>query len=183
MRAKPPANNGTTLATRRRLNAWHRGHTLEHALLELTAALLRVTLRAEIEGQHREVFRVESRTDSLRVLKAAQEQAGAHERDERERDLRRHQQVAQAEQSIRSRGSPGLFLQLADQVGPRGLNRRREPEDHAGRHGHREREQQHPHIRLQIDRIDGEEGRAERPQETLCPERQQQTGRAAEQRE
>jgi len=33
----------------RRLDTWHRSHTLEHALLELAAALFRVTLRAEIE--------------------------------------------------------------------------------------------------------------------------------------
>jgi hypothetical protein len=151
--------------------------------VELTAALLGVSLRAEIERQHRQVFRVEPGADALRVLKAAQKQSGAHQRDERQRHLRRDEEVAQAEQTIRSGGRAGLFLQLADEIRPRGLNRRREAEYDAGRHGHREREQQHPHIRLQIDRIDGEEGRAERPQETLCPEREQQTGGAAEQRE
>ena len=102
MRAKPPANSGTTLATDA---AWTPGtdaDAFEHALLELASALLRVALRAEIERQHREVIRIEARADPLRVLQAAQEQSGADQRDERQRHLRRHEQVAQAEEPIRS---------------------------------------------------------------------------------
>ncbi len=87
---------------RRRLNTRHRRRTLEHALLELPAAFLGVALRAEIERQHREMPGIEPGIDLLCVLQTSEEQAGADERDERQRNLRRHQHVAQAEHAVRA---------------------------------------------------------------------------------
>ncbi len=175
VRAKPPAKSGTVLATDAALDAGHRGGALEHALLELAAALFGVALRAEVERQDGEVLGVEAGADLLRVLQAAEEQSGADERHERERDLRGHEHVAQAEEPVRSGRRARLVLELDDQVGTRGLDRRRQAEDHAGRDRHRQREEQHPHVGMEIDRVRGEERRTERPEKPLRPVGQQQT--------
>src|SRR6185503_20660648 len=116
---------------RRALDTGDRRGALEDALLKLAAALLRVALRAEIEGEDGEVIGVEARADLLRVLQAAQEQAGADERDERERHLRGDEHVAQAEQPVRSGWRARLVLELDDQVWARRLDGRRQAEDHA----------------------------------------------------
>ena len=107
---------------RRALHAGHRRRPLERFALELLTARLGIALPAEIERQRREVLGVEAGVDPLRVLKAAEEQAGADQRDERQRHLRRHEQVPQAEDAARSRRRAALLLQLDDQIGPRRLN-------------------------------------------------------------
>ena len=66
------------------------------------------------------------------MLQAAQEQAGADQRDERQRQLRRDEHVAQAEQPVRSAGRAALLLQLDDEIGARRLKRRHEAEEDAG---------------------------------------------------
>ena len=75
---------------------------------------------------------VEPWIDALRVLEAPQEEAGTNQRDQRQGNLRCDEQVAQAEQPVRSRRRARLLLQFDDQVGARRLNRRREAEEDAG---------------------------------------------------
>jgi hypothetical protein len=63
------------------------------------------------------VLGVEAGADPLRVLQAAEEQAGADQRDERERDLRGHEHVAQAEQPVRPVGALVLSLSSTTRSG------------------------------------------------------------------
>ena len=60
-----------------------------------------IPLRPGVEGEEQEVRRVEAGIRALRVLQAAQEEAGADEGDQRKRHLRHHKDVAKAEEGRR----------------------------------------------------------------------------------
>ena len=126
---------------------------------------------------------VEPGGNPLRVLEAAQEQPGADERHERQRDLRGDEQAAQVEHPVRPGGCAGLFLQFDREIGTRRLHGRRQTEHHAGSERHAEREQQDARVRVKIDGVGLQERRPIRPQQVLRPVREHQAERAADQRE
>src|SRR5205085_5571648 len=96
------------------------------------------------------MLRLETGINALRLLQAAQEQTRANQQDERQRDLRDDQQIAQAEAprdgTARPRQQRRLILEGSDHVRLRGLQRGREAEDEAGQYRQQQREAKHNFI-------------------------------------
>src|SRR5262249_8294199 len=105
------------ISDRDRFDAADGSRPLDRLALELASLRFVVALRSQLEAQHREPRDIESRIDVLDCLKAADEETGADERDERERDL------AGDERLLHGQPSDAIELwsvafQLGDQVGP-----------------------------------------------------------------
>ena len=86
------------------------------------------------------MVRVKPEIRSAGLAQALDAEAGADQQHERERDLADHQQAAQAVVGRRQARAASALLQRRVEIGPRGLQRRREPEDQAGGEGDQEGE-------------------------------------------
>ena len=114
------------------------------------ALLLVVTLEAEVEGDAEQVLRLEAGIGLARGLQAAQEEAGADEGHQRQRDLAHDQDVADAEAA--SHAAPGAIavLERIDHVRLAGLQGGHEAEEDPRAHAHRHREGEHPPIEIEM---------------------------------
>ena len=89
---------------------------------------------------------IETGIDALRIAQAAQEQAGADQQHQRQRHLRHHENIAKTEALTSLCCCRSFILQRGHQIGPRGLHRRREPEDNSSRKRQREGKCEHAAI-------------------------------------
>ncbi len=71
----------------RRAHPGQDGDALDRALVELLSALGRVAARAEVERDHEQPLALEAGVNRRRLPQAVQEEAGAHQDDDREGDL------------------------------------------------------------------------------------------------
>ena len=131
VRENPPSKRPDEARTAP-FTAGQRADAIEHRALEGRRRLPGVALGPDVEGEEQEVRGLEAGIGALRVLQAAQEESGAHERDQRERDLRHHEDVAKGEQPAEAAGPVGPVLQVIDELGPRELERGHEAEEQAG---------------------------------------------------
>ena len=136
-------------------------HARGRLLVEDLAARGRVAFAAQIEVHHEDAARLESGVGPLGPRQAAEERAGGHEGDERQRDLRDHQHLTQRKEttqsSMRRASRHHLVLEDRHDVRLRRLDGGREAEDHAGRH-----------------RENGGEGQDTRVNREILPDRQRQ---------
>jgi hypothetical protein len=163
----------------RRVHAGQRVQPLEQVRLELPhVSRLRVPCctRADPEAEH--AFGLEAGLHALERREAAHEQPCSDEKDQRERDLRRHQQTTRASHSSAGRAAAAL-AQRRGQRRVACLERRRQAENQT-RH---ERGQQPEANHDAVDTRTVEPwqvGRARGHEQRRCSERDQQAGRAAD---
>ncbi len=130
------------------------------------------------DGQH--VLRVEAGTDRLQSEKALDEQAGADQQHQRDRDFRDDQQAPRATLPRPADRSAPVLLELFAGVHARGLPGRGQTEDQPGHERKREGEPQHSEIHA--DFAGARQGRrAEREKQGNAMDGEQQPRRAAEQ--
>ena len=116
----------------------------------------------QVVGREQHALAPEARVGVARLEKAAEKESRRDEHDQRQRDLDRHERVAQA--AAAARRGPGAERELRIQT--RQLKCRRRPEDRAAQDAqrHREHEAGHVDVRLEVDReADGQRHRGERP--------------------
>jgi hypothetical protein len=95
------------------------------------AALLRVAIQRRIDGEGEQPLRAEAGIHAQQVEQAAGEQAGAHQQQQRKRQLRDHQNRGECA-PLRPRSQSGpLLAQRGSHFGAAGLQRRRESEQQA----------------------------------------------------
>ena len=87
-------------------------------------------------------MRIETGIYRLQVAEAFHQQAGADQQHHGKRHLPRHQQAAGAMAAASASVSPTAVAQNAVEVGPRDLQRWRQPETHAGEQRNPQRERQ-----------------------------------------
>src|SRR5262249_49677164 len=90
---------------------------LDNLALELTALWLAVTLLAKIESHRGQRGHVESPIDLLDCLQASDEEARAHQGDERQRHLTRDERVPEREPAAESGNAARLALSSATTSG------------------------------------------------------------------
>ena len=105
---------------------------------------------------------------------------GAHQRDERQRDLAGNEQMAHVVPARAARQRRAL-LELGDHVGPRCLQGGREAEEDAGGQRDEHREGQDAGVEAEVDGVGLHEWRTERPEQGARPVRHEEPAEAAEQ--
>src|SRR5262249_54555306 len=145
------------------LHARSRLHNLEYTTLKLFDARRFVVQRADVERDHAQVMSLEPGIGLLSVAQTRQEEPGADQRHQREHDLQHDKEIAQAEAAAGAGLGAGALLQFGDQIGARGLQRRRQPKEHAGRERDGEIEQEHAMVERQAEVAVGEKRRPEIP--------------------
>ena len=109
--------------------------------------------RRELERD--QVVERDAGVGGLEVLQAADEQPGAEQQQEAERDLRRDQPLAQEQRSAGAGDRADRVLQRRPRIRTAGAQRRQKPEDDAGQEGQAEREGEDAAVgrRLQSNRL------------------------------
>ena len=120
--------------------------------------------------------------DAADVDQALREEARGHEQRHRERDLRRGERRAEARAARAPDGWPAWPLSDEIEVRPRAVERREQSEQQAGADRQRRGERDSSRIERDVDRVGGV-GRQQRRHEIERPLRDEQAGRAAEERE
>ena len=103
------------------------------------------------QAQRQHVGRVEAELDVHHPEEAADEQTGADEEHERERDFDHHERAAQAAASGVGGRAASAFLHRAGKIRFRGLQRRRKPEDDSGQNRQRHREGDDARVHGHVD--------------------------------
>ena len=132
----------------------HAGNRSDPAsnLLEHVARRRRgVTRVARVRFEHRDA--VDRKADALGLGSAQhlEEDAGSAKQHDRHGDLEHDERVLEREPPVLRRSRLAVAAQRRHQFDPRGLERRREAECHAGDERDRDREDQDPVIQAQID--------------------------------
>ena len=131
--------------------------------------------------ERQEVRRIEPGIDLLQPREAADQEPGADEERERERDLRDDETLANPLAAMLADG-PRAVLQRMLQIGARPLERRRKAEDEPGRDRNRERVEEH--CAVDANRFDAKLiERAHRLQSANGGDRDAETGDGADERQ
>ena len=140
----------------------------------------------EAEGQH--ARRIEARLESREAGEAPRQQAGAHQEDQGQGDLHRHEQAARGQTpapAVAGHGSGAALLEGRREIVPRRVERGRHAEEQPGHERNAQREEQD--ARIEHDRREAEQkGRvadSDRPFEARqrfdAPEREEDARDAA----
>ncbi len=161
------------------LDAGQRGDALDDAIDRGGAnRVVAVGARRQRQVDDQQVAWLESRRYPRQRAETAQQQSGADQQHQCQRDLRDHQRRPHAAMADAARSTPALFVERFPDIESGGLPGRHGAEDQAGDHREREGEQHHRPVdgnavraRQRRDR----RGRQERHQ----PHRQQQSAQPA----
>ena len=137
-------------------------------------------------GDNWNVTRLSSATPvsvRLQILEAADEEPGAEEQQEAERDLRGHQSLSQEQRPAGAGDRAHRVLQRRPRIGPARAQRRQQPEDDASQARQAEGERQNSQIRFGTDEERLPVGWDERQQTLRQHERERQAGHAAGERQ
>ena len=137
----------------------------------------------QLERQH--VLPVESELNRRQIRKRPQKQAGRDQDQQRDGDLRNHQDAAQAEAAkpVPARFAGPRFLERRHEVHPRRLERRSKPEQHARQKRERGHHGQHVPVQFGAQSEVLVSIRQQQSQETDSPDGERDTQRAAQQRQ
>ncbi len=127
-----------------------------------------------MRAQHDHALRLEARVDGLRVRRALQEEPGADEKNEGERDLNHHEEASQTQAALGR-------LHGGDEAAAR-LERRSDSEEHSGHEGGQDRESEDAVVQRQIESERNGNRRLQREQKLRSHPRDEEPGGAAETR-
>ena len=95
-----------------------------------------VTDQRRVDSENQDVVRIESNIDTAQILQGAHQKSCTHEDNDRQRDLRHHQCIADAEPfstgMARTRGASLAFLERRGQIDARAAKSRRDAEKDCG---------------------------------------------------
>src|SRR5262249_5441752 len=160
----------------RGLDAGEGPHPLEELLEERGASRPDLFGAADRRDERQDAARIEAGVDGAERAEGADHEPGTDEEDEREGELRDHEEAARAPSLRRA---VAALLEGGVEIGRRGLERRRQPEADAGQ----ERDAEHDGEHAAVERDAGEARQVLRPQpdEELDAEaREEEPGDAAE---
>ena len=128
-----------------RADARQRPDSLDEPIEERAGSVPGVALARQRQPHRQHAPRLEPRVDALHVHEAAQQQPGAEEENDRQRDLRDDQRLPHA--MARAPGArAAVRLQRFVRIGPCGLKRRQDPDEQPRGCREREAPQQHPAV-------------------------------------
>ena len=131
----------------RPLHARHSAERLEQALIQLRArGGLRVVDVGQRHREGHEARSIEPGVERGEVVDRAQQQARADHEDDGQRHLGHHEPAPDVMARRSRRSSRAALLERGDDPFHAHMQKGRKPEDHAGRHRHGKRKQQHPRV-------------------------------------
>ena len=137
---------------RDRLDAGNRLEPLGGLFIELTAAILRVLEHRGIGRHDGELLDRKPDVRALRRGETAREKRGQHEQHRGNRHLSHHQRVAQRPAASCPFRKRLLTAKVGDEIGFRGVHRRRESSQEPCDEGRAQREQQHAPVDVHVER-------------------------------
>ncbi len=120
-------------------NFAHEGGALRSGEIAILVGIIGVR-EPHLRGD--DVMRVEARTDLQELPEAAQEEAGADQKDQREGDFGGDQGAGDAHLALAGAGAAAAFSEAGDLIGAGGLQGGREAEDHASKNRNQKREEE-----------------------------------------
>ncbi len=139
------------------LHAWNRVEPSSKIGIETRDLGIDVTGLAGVQIEQQDVLAVETELNGLQVRQRAHEEAGGDEQKQRNRDLRDHEQLAQARppKPIARAALPAAdanFLEGRHDVRSSRLNGRRQTEQHAAHERQHERHDQNVPVQFRSER-------------------------------
>ena len=139
-----------------------------------------VSVQAGVQRESHQVLRRKTWSETSKIVEAADEQAGAHQQQQRKCDLRRYQSLAETHLRAGAHDARYLVLQRRGEIRTGALQRRRQSEDDSSQEGDRDGEQQHAQVGSSGDGQLRRIGWQEWQKESIGPDREQQAEHAAE---
>ena len=124
-----------------RRDAGHGAQPVEHLPVERQRALLVVAIQLRVDAEEQQVLRVEADVHVAEVGERPQEQAGADQQDERDRDLHGEEDLARP--AARADDAAARFLERRVHVHAGAAQRRQDAEDQPGQAADGEHEREH----------------------------------------
>src|SRR6185295_7930649 len=121
-----------------------------YVLVKLSAFSFVVPLKPQVERNLQHLIWFEPQIDLARITQSAQEQTGADEQCQRERDLCYKQRITEIQPTHARTFRVALILQSREHIGPGGLQRRNQTKDHSRRDGQQERKGKRGDVKGQI---------------------------------
>ena len=130
-----------------------------HLLIELLAAFFRIALKAEVHTHHERVVHAKAHVHVSGIFQAANEKAGAGEKQERDSDLGDDERVAEPMTASGAAAGAATGFQGVRQIGSRSLKRRHEAGDNTGQQGGDERKGEDAPIEAKVEKAERDVGR------------------------
>ena len=139
----PSQAEGQIAAGAGRLDAWKRTNPFEcpvHVRPERGVIRIARVERAHASGQH--ALRDEPGIDAKQPLEAREQQPGAHQQHERQRNLRHHEPAPDESRAAPHRAAPAFLAEHVAQAGARELHRRCGADNQSEQHRQADRERE-----------------------------------------